>query len=279
MHKSMRHRMQHVLGVVALLTGLGLVVVACGGGKANEGEAGKKTPAGGQQGAQVDLPPFPPAPRDAEDSRLRLPGDLNNHEDLLEWVITDSAAKWQANFAEAGVPYSTVYYDLYDQSIDACESILDQTSGPLYCFSDNTIYFPTQWVDLDTGGLMESYGDFAMAIVAAHEVGHHVQLQLGMLEGQYPTRKTELQADCFAGVWGYSVISRVQPGDVGEAMEISWDSGDLPGTLKNMPGAHGKPEERVKWFRTGYDSGDADECFALTPLPQETTSPETTVGG
>jgi uncharacterized protein len=186
-------------------------------------------------------------------------------------VITDSAAKWQAIFAEADLPYSTLYYRLYDQSIDGCGSILDQAGGPLYCFGDNTIYFPTQWVDPDTGELMESYGDFAMAIVAAHEVGHHIQELLGMQEGQYPTRKIELQADCLAGVWGYSVIDQVQPGDVGEAMEISWDSGDLPGTPKNMPGAHGKPEERVKWFRTGYDSGDADVCSALIPLPDETT--------
>lgn len=142
---------------------------------------------------------------------------------------------------------------------------LDQSSGPLYCEKDETIYFPTRWVNPETGRLMESYGDFAMAVVAAHEVGHHVQYQLDMLEGQYPTRQIELQADCFAGVWGYSVYDQMQSGDLGEAMEISWDSGDLPGTPKNAPGAHGKPEERVKWFRTGYDSGNAEPCFELTP--------------
>ncbi len=112
---------------------------------------------------------------------------------------------------------------------------------------------------------MAEYGDFAMAIVAAHEVGHHVQEELGILEGQYPTRQTELQADCFAGMWGYSQYENVEPGDVGEAMDISWVSGDLPGTAQNDPNAHGKPEERVKWFRTGYDSGDAGQCFTLTP--------------
>lgn len=270
MRNRIWRRMQPMLGMVVLLTVLGLIHAGCGGKEANTPQADKKGATGGQR-AQVNLPPFPPAPRSTEDSRLRLPSGMSTYEDLLAWVLTDSAAKWQAIFAEAGEPYSTVYYNLYDRSIGGCEMRLDQTSGPLYCFGDNTIYFPTQWVDPDTGELMESYGDFAMAIVAAHEVGHHIQLQLGIIEGQYPTRKTELQADCFAGVWGYSVLGRVEPGDVGEAMEISWDSGDLPGTPKNMPGAHGKPEERVKWFRTGYDSGDAGECFALAPLPEETT--------
>ena len=82
----------------------------------------------------------------------------------------------------------------------------------------------------------------------------------------YPTRQTELRADCFAGVWGYSQYENVEPGDVSEAMTISWVSGDLPGTPSNAMGAHGKPDERVKWFRTGYDSGSADECLTLTPI-------------
>jgi len=187
------------------------------------------------------------------------------YEDFLAYVVTDAAAKWQAAFEEANVPYSDVDFVPYDRSVRSPCGQGDQVTGPGYCSTNQTIYFPTNWVDLNTGKVMAEYGDFAMAIVAAHEVGHHVQEQLGLLEGQYPTLKTELEADCLAGVWGYSQYENVEPGDVGEAMEISWDSGDLPGTPRNAPYTHGKPKERVKWFRTGYDSGDPTQCYTLTP--------------
>lgn len=123
---------------------------------------------------------------------------------------------------------------------------------------------------------MTEYGDFAMATVAAHEVGHHVQQQLDIF-GQYTSLQTELQADCFAGVWGYSVYYEglVESGDIDEAMSISWEGGDLPEQPRGGPRAHGSSEERVEWFTTGYDNGDPGRCFELTPLPEETTA-ETT---
>jgi predicted metalloprotease len=257
--------MQSRLGLVALLTLLGLAVAACGGEETNKPEADNKNAAKGDQQAQVDLPPFPPAPRGAENPRLRVPGEVRSYEDFLEYVITDASAKWQVTFQEADVPYSDLDFKPYDRSVSAPCGDRDQESGPAYCRLNQTIYFPTNWVNPTTGKIMAEYGDFAMAIVAAHEVGHHVQEQLGIL-GRYPTRQTELQADCFAGVWGYSQYDNIEPGDVGEAMDISWVSGDLPGTRRNAMGAHGNPEERVTWFRTGYDSGSADECFTLTPV-------------
>ena len=133
----------------------------------------------------------------------------------------------------------------------------------------------TEWVGPNSGQLMMEFGDFAMATVASHEVGHHAQQQLGMLEdADYTQLQTELQADCFAGVWGYSVYYEglVESGDLDEAMSISWESGDLPEQPRGGPDAHGTPEERLQWFTTGYDYGDPGRCFELTPLPEETTS-------
>ena len=263
MRDLMKRQLQSRLGIIALLTVLGLIVAACGGKEANGPRADKKGAAGGQR-AQVNLPPFPPAPRDAENPNLRVPGTPMPYEDFLAYVVTDAAAKWQATLEEADVPYSDVDFVPYARSVRSPCGRGNQVTGPFYCSTNQAIYFPTKWANPGTGEAMAEYGDFAMAIVAAHEVGHHVQEQLGTLGG-YPSLKIELQADCFAGVWGYSQYANVEPGDVGEAMDISWVSGDLPGTPRNDPYAHGKPEERVKWFRTGYDSGDAGRCFRLTP--------------
>jgi predicted metalloprotease len=123
---------------------------------------------------------------------------------------------------------------------------------------------------------MEEYGDFAMAVVAAHEVGDYAQDQLRLLEGSYPYGNFELRADCFAGLWGYSVYENVEEGNIGEAMNIAWAGGNLPGTELTEPGAHGASEHRVRRLLTGYDSGDAGQRLSLTPPSEGTTLEETT---
>ena len=109
-----------------------------------------------------------------------------------------------------------------------------------------------------------------MAIVAAHEVGHHVQEQLGVLEamraGEYTNLQAELQADCFAGAWGYSVYELIEEGDIEEAMNISWHTGDPPQLPAGHPGAHGSPEERVQAFENGF-LRDPTDCLDYTPVP------------
>jgi predicted metalloprotease len=271
--------MQHVLGVVALLTGLGLVVVACGGGKASEGEAGKNTPAGGQE-SQVDLPKFPKAPSDAENPRLRGSQEMSNKE-FVQWLVKDANTKWQATFASNGYEYLPAGFKAYNfnKAVESACGVLGPKQGPFYCPADQTVYWAPNWPDA------KSFGDFAVAYGMSHEVGHHVQEQMGILDlygvGVYTSRQIELQADCFAGVWGYSVYYEglIESGDIDEALNAASAFGDLPEQPRGGPGAHGSPEERVQWYQTGYDYGDGSRCMALTPLPQETTSPETTVGG
>jgi predicted metalloprotease len=141
---------------------------------------------------------------------------------------------------------------------------------------DETVYWPTDSVISSSGEPLAEYGDFAVAIVAAHEVGHHVQNELGILEAeearQLETRslQTELQADCFAGVWGYSAYYEglVESGDMDEAMNLIPDIGDLPEQPRGGELAHGTPEERVEAFLTGYDFGEPDRCLQYTPLPE-----------
>jgi predicted metalloprotease len=208
-------------------------------------------------------------------------------EEFANAVVNHADGMWQGIFEEAGGTYSNVDFRAYDQSVDACGTTLDQTFSPLYCELDQTVYWSLDWVVPSSGKTLAEYGDFA---VAAHEVGHHIQQQLGILEaadtGQLETRslQTELQADCFAGVWGYSAYYEglVESGDLDEAMGLLPDLGDVAEQPRAGPGAHGTPEERLQAFETGYHYGDPGRCLEYTPLPEGTTvtaSPTATTGG
>jgi uncharacterized protein len=274
-HKSMRLRMQPMLGLVALLTVLGLVVVACGG-KVPVPQMGKGTAAGGQE-ARVDLPKFPKAPSDAVNPRVRGSQNMTLAE-FVQWAIVDADAKWQAIFADASVTYTPVYYYIFpNQTVDSECGLIKPQQGALYCHLDQTVFYPLSYE-------AKSAGDFAVATAAAHELGHHVQNQSGIWKlrkaGVYTTRQLELQADCFSGVWAYSVYSEnlLNEGDVKEAMDWNFVIGDLPGTSPTDPTAHGSPTERVEAFLAGYNSGDPGRCFDYTPTPEETTTPEEATG-
>lgn len=125
------------------------------------------------------------------------------------------------------------------------------------------------------GTPIQDYGDFAVAVAAAHEVGHHVQQQLGVLDakmnGEILSIQTELQADCFAGVWGFSTYYEglIESGDLDEAVSVLDNIGDVPEQPRGGPEAHGSPEERTEAFLLGYDSGDPAQCLAYTPPPAE----------
>jgi hypothetical protein len=154
--------------------------------------------------------------------------------------------------------------------------------GPFYCPGDRQVY-------LDTGFFREMQarlgggGDFAEAYVIAHEVGHHVQTLTGVTErvnalrmrGQSvegasgPLVRQELQADCYAGVWAHRAQQQyawLEPGDIEEALDTASAIGDdrlqrqAQGTVVPDSFTHGSSEQRVRWFRTGFDSGDPTRC-------------------
>ena len=281
-----RRLLQAALSLVVLSTMLVLLAVACGnepanqtGGKTSTGKptTAQTTEAGGQV-ALSDLPKAPPAPRDAVDPRLRGSQDMAP-EEIAQAVVTIADDFWQGIIEDAGGTYSSVDFDAYDQTVDACEATFDQTSSPFYCPLDETVYWPVDAVVPSSGKTLAEYGDFALAVLAAHEVGHHVQNQLGILEaanaGQLDTLslQTELQADCLAGVWGYSAYYEglVESDDLEEATSLLPDLGDDPAQPRGGEGAHGTPEERLAAFETGYHYGEAGRCLEYTPLQEGTT--------
>lgn len=160
-------------------------------------------------------------------------------------------------------------------------------SGPFYCPADSKVYLDLSF--MNALKKLGAPGDFAFAYVIAHEVGHHVQNVLGtssrVAQMQKQASETdanqlsvmlELQADCYAGVWGYYVHNEMQllePGDIEEGLQAASSVGD--DRLQEMAGravqpdafTHGSSKQRVEWFKKGFQSGDPDNCNTFATMP------------
>jgi predicted metalloprotease len=118
--------------------------------------------------------------------------------------------------------------------------------GPFYCSESSTVYYPLSWSD-PSGRTPAEIGDFAVAVILAHEVEHHVQNMTGAFaDPNVCTIQFELQADCFAGLWSRSVYEEglLEPGDIGESLQIAANAADLLGTPAEDPNAHGTEAQR-----------------------------------
>ena len=141
--------------------------------------------------------------------------------------------------------------------------------GPFYCPADKRLYIDPSFYDVMKSKLRVP-GDFAQAYVIAHEVGHHVQNLLGSsrlsVDGESKNQvsvRVELQADCFAGVWGHSARSTLQINDedLKEALTAAHAIGDdALGHSDKSQFTHGSSEQRIRWFRRGFEGGDARKC-------------------
>jgi predicted metalloprotease len=156
--------------------------------------------------------------------------------------------------------------------------------GPFYCPGDEKLYIDLSFFrDLQTR--FRAPGDFAQAYVIAHEVGHHVQKLTGSFRRLEEARgrvsqaelnalsvRMELQADCYAGVWGHhaGLMNQLDPGDVPEALAAASAIGDdrmqkqTQGRIAPESFTHGSSEQRVRWFRAGLDSGRPRDCDTLS---------------
>lgn len=187
---------------------------------------------------------------------------------------------WNDLFAHAGRQYSPPTLVLYNGTTNTACGYGQSAMGPFYCPADGKVY-----IDLSFYRDMESKlgggGDFALGYVLAHEVGHHVQNLLGISDearrlerGASPKEKNrisvmvELQADCFAGVWGHMMQQQgiLETGDLDEALSTATAIGDdrlqrqTTGRVVPDSFTHGTSRQRMEWFRRGYDSGSPDLC-------------------
>jgi predicted metalloprotease len=199
--------------------------------------------------------------------------------DFVTFVLNDTQTTWTQILSAQNVDYRHAKLVLFRDVIDSACGMAESATGPFYCPEDEKVY-----IDLGFyGELRQRFGapgDFAQAYVLAHEVGHHVQKILGMEEKYLQARREnprvanelsvrlELQADCFAGVWGHSTQQRniLESGDVEEGLKAASAVGDdrlqrmATGRVNPESFTHGSSEQRMHWFTQGYKTGDVSTC-------------------
>lgn len=207
-------------------------------------------------------------------------GDPQAH--FVSQVLRSTEVVWGETFSQLGRTYENPKLLLYRDSYPTACGRGDAAAGPFYCPNDRRIYLDLSFFDLMTRQL-GAPGQFAHAYVIAHEVGHHVQNLLGILDrpdaagvrggetgASGHSVRTELQADCFAGVWAKRSQSeqgwRLEPGDIESALNAASQIGDdtlqrrSQGTVVPESFTHGTSAQRVNWFKRGVEAGDIKAC-------------------
>ncbi|HEX8670438.1 MAG TPA: neutral zinc metallopeptidase [Longimicrobium sp.] len=263
------------MGGVAVGGGIGTVIIALvvmlmGG---DPGTVLRQAPAAGgpPPGGQPGAPP-------ANDEARQFVGA----------VLADTEDTWNPIFQQMGRDYVEPHLVLFTGSYPTACGTGQSAMGPFYCPGDQKVYIDLAFYD-DLARMSGAQGDndFAQAYVIAHEVGHHVQHQLGIAdrvdaaqrgareeEANALSVRLELQADCFAGVWGKNTKYQLEAGDVEEALAAATSIGDdrlqqqSQGRIVPESFTHGSSAQRVRWFRRGLDSGDYRQCdtFAADQL-------------
>ena len=199
---------------------------------------------------------------------------------FVDFVAGDVDALWTKIFAESGQTYEQPVVVLYDDAVQSGCGTTSNAVGPFYCPNDRKVYLDLTFMQ-QLQQQLGAQGDFAQAYIVAHEIAHHVQNLLGVMADVDRARQEdpgsanelsvqlELQADCLAGVWGHSAFTRgdlLQEGDVEEGLNAAAAVGDDRiqqrggGRVDSDSFTHGTSEQRVTWFRTGFDSGDPTAC-------------------
>ncbi len=223
----------------------------------------------------------PSAPTErAAPASAPAPGARDETKDFIARVLGDTEDTWSAVFRQMGREYRPPKLVLFRGAVDSACGLASSAVGPFYCSSDDRVYLDRSFFE-DLPKRFGAPGEFARAYVIAHEVGHHVQNQLGVTQkvaqqrGRAPEARSnalsvlvELQADCFAGVWGHFARQRklLDPGDVEAGLAAAAAIGDdrlqqrSKGRVSPENFTHGSSAQRVRWFRAGLDSGDASQC-------------------
>jgi uncharacterized protein len=273
-----------------------------------EGQGGREVgfPGGGSGEAERS----PPLPRDQQPSplpRTQLPDRetrapsvppgggqpvANSDDEMKQFVsvvLQTTEEVWQQKFKQSGKTYQEPSLVLYRENVSSQCGMGVSQMGPFYCPLDGKIYVDLAFYG-DLKRRFNAPGDFAQAYVIAHEVGHHVQTQLGITEQVMRAKarggerqqnalqvRMELQADCLAGIWAYYAqrsLNVVDPGDIDEALGAAAAIGDdriqrkIQGRVTPDSFTHGSSEQRVRWFKRGFENGNFPSCdtFAADDL-------------
>ena len=221
---------------------------------------------GGDQSAYL-----PPAPNQAQEEKLK---------DFVSVVLADTEDTWHEQFRTLGANYEEPKLVLFTGGAESGCGFAQSAMGPFYCPRDHKVYLDLSFFQ-ELADRFGAPGDFAGAYVIAHEVGHHVQNLMGVMDKVDAARggsetgadsasvRLELQADCLAGVWARNADRArhiLEEGDIEEAMQAAAAVGDdrlqreSQGYAVPDSFTHGTSEQRVRWFKRGFDGGRIDGC-------------------
>ena len=198
---------------------------------------------------------------------------------FVSFVLDDAQQTWSGILPQYGAQYHDAKLHLFRNATDTGCGTGQTAMGPFYCPLDEKVYIDLAFYD-ELKTKFGAAGDFAQAYVIAHELGHHVQHILGtdakmrQTLQRNPDRanelsvKLELQADCYAGVWGHSTQQRkiLQQGDIEEGLAAAAAVGDdriqqrTTGHVNTDSFTHGSSAQRTSWFKKGFDTGDPRAC-------------------
>ncbi len=201
--------------------------------------------------------------------------------DFVSVVLGSTEDVWRAEYASQGGVYNPPKLVLFNDVVSSACGRAGSSTGPFYCGRDQNIYIDLAFYhDLKTK--LNAPGDFAQAYVIAHEVAHHIQNQMGVLDAVEEARRQmskveanrmnvrlELQADCFSGIWARKVqnnYNMIEEGDIDEALNAASQIGDdrlqkqQQGYVVPDSFTHGTSAQRQKWFKQGFKTGDINSC-------------------
>jgi predicted metalloprotease len=213
----------------------------------------------------------------------------NDQKQFINAIVVDVQTFWADEFTRTGRQYPKTTLVLFADSTQSGCGVASSETGPFYCPADAYVYLDAGFFD-ELHQRFGAPGDFAEAYVIAHEFGHHVQDALGTMDkvaaeqqadpGQANelSIRLELQADCYAGVWGHSVwanpdqanVESITEADVLEAVKAAEAVGDdriqqqATGTIDKESWTHGSADQRAKWFNTGFRQGTIEGCDTFT---------------
>jgi predicted metalloprotease len=218
------------------------------------------------------------APQDTRDAPRGAPEDAMGQ--FVSKVLGSTEDVWGTVFRQSGSQYRPPTLVLYDGQVRSACGMGQAAMGPFYCPGDEKLYIDLSFFrDLQTR--FRAPGDFAQAYVIAHEVAHHVQKLTGAFQKMDAARargsktelnqmsvRMELQADCYAGVWGHHAgnMNQLDAGDIAEGLNAATAVGDdrlqKQGQGRVVPESftHGSSEQRMRWFKRGLDSGQPRNC-------------------
>ena len=211
----------------------------------------------------------------------RAPAREDKMADSVAAILGSTEETWTEIFARGGKRYQKPVLVLFSGAVESACGFAQAAVGPFYCPADNKLYIDLAFYR-DLQDKFRAPGDFAQAYVIAHEVGHHVQNQLGIADqirraqsrankeqGNALQVRMELQADCFAGIWAAQANRKrkvLEPGDVEEGLRAAAAIGDdriqmaSRGYVSPESFTHGSSEQRMRWFRRGLESNDVKAC-------------------